>query len=122
MRTIELKVVAYNGKDESQVVERVNIMGELVYNILFVNRWVEFLTRYESIKDLDGLKPEAFEATNSPHDYDAWDFYRQEFTQPELDYISDKLMPEGDNDWGCGSVIKILIIDNGEERVLYDYK
>ena len=120
MRTIEVKVVTRNGTDDETLIENVFDMYSEVYNLLFVERWCEFLYGFETM-EIDGFSPEIESGvTNSPHDYDAEDFYMEEFTSCELDYIADNYMPEGDEDFGCGSVVKVSVLDNGEERVLYE--
>lgn len=115
MRKIELNVVALNGADNVTQVEHTIDMRETVYNLKFIDRWVKFLKEFEDIDDPEGIEP-----TNSPHDYDAWDFYTEEFAQAELDYISNVYMPRGDEDYGCGEVIRIAVLDEGSEKVLYE--
>lgn len=121
MRKIELKVVALNlfGMDVKQV-ENILDMRECVYNLLFVERWCKFLKGFETM-EVGGLTPEIESGvTNSPHDYDAEDYYLEAFRDHELEYIQDRFMPRGDEDFGCGKVIKVSVLDNGEEKVLYE--
>ena len=120
MRTIEVKVVAKNAEEcydfcDNALVERTFDIRDSLYTIAFVERWCKFLREFDSMEDDEGIEP-----TNSPHDYDAWDFYGRVFTQGELDYISDNYMPEGDADFGCGAVVKVSVLDNGEEKILYE--
>ena len=91
MRKIEVKVVAYNndgcdGFCDATLVERIFDIRDSIYTLAFVERWAKFLREFDDMEDDEGIEP-----TNSPHDYDAWDFYGREFTESELVYIQDKL-------------------------------
>ena len=118
-KKIEVKVSAladgsgsdFDGEEVTAIVD----LRKCVYNERFIERWARFLLLYSSMADPEGIEP-----SNSPHDYDAWDFYRKEFSQGELDYISDNFMPQGDPDWGCGQITSISLIENGSETLLYE--
>tara|TARA_R110001606_G_scaffold392489_3_gene561480 strand:+ start:2801 stop:3217 length:417 start_codon:yes stop_codon:yes gene_type:complete len=122
MRIIEVKVVAYNINEngcedfcDNALVERIFDIRDSMYTLSFVERWAKFLREFDDMEDDEGIEP-----TNSPHNYDAWDFYEREFDPLELIYIQDHYMPEGDADFGCGPVVKVSVLDNGEEKILYE--
>lgn len=118
-KKIVLKVSALaDGSDSSGVCHVVTKHVDLrksVYNARFVERWAKFLRQYGTMADPEGRNP-----SNSPHDYDAWDFYREEFSQCELDYISDHFMPQGDPDFGCGQITLVSLTESGKETLLYE--